>query len=372
MDEHLTVRQAIPGWSVLSGERTEYTIGVLRGEGIGPEVIEASLQVLGAVTRGAAIHFKIRMGGKIGLSARQETGRDLTPEVIDFFESVFAEGGAVLCGPAGGRFVYELRSKFDLFCKIIPLRPLVSLQDTGVIKAQALKDVDVLIVRENVGGIYFGRWEERQGEQGLTATHSFEYRQDEVERILRVAIAFARTRRRRLSLVLKTEGIPSISRLWVKVLEDLGQDEDLRIEILQVDNAAFQLLHEARGFDVIVTPNLFGDILADCGGLLLGSRGMCFSANLGRDGRAVYQTGHGGALDLAGRDRANPIGQIHSLSMLLRVSFGLKELADRIEAAVEKTLQDGWRTPDINAAGRRIIGTREMGRRIAQAVQEHS
>jgi 3-isopropylmalate dehydrogenase len=372
MDEHLTARQTIPGWSVLSEERTKYTIGVLPGEGIGLEVIEASLQVLDAVSRGGAVDFNVQMGGKIGLSAKQETGRELTPDVIDFCESVFAEGGAVLCGPAGGRFVYELRSKFDLFCKMIPLRPLVPLQDTGVIKAEALKDVDILIVRENVGGIYFGRWGERQGKQGLKATHSFDYRQDLVERIIRVAVAFARARRRCLSLVLKTEGMPSISRLWIKVLEDLGQEEDLQIEILQVDNAAFQLLREARRFDVIVTPNLFGDILADCGGLLLGSRGMCFSGNLGRDGRAVYQTGHGGALDLAGRDRANPIGQIHSLSMLLRVSFGLQEMADRIEAAVEKALQDGWRTTDISSPGRRIVGTREMGRRIAQAVREHS
>ena len=372
MDEHLTVRQAIPGWSALSEERSEYTIGVLPGEGIGPEVIEASLHVLDAATRGEALPFRVRMGGKIGLPARQETGRELTSEVVDFCESVFAEGGAVLCGPAGGRFVYDLRSRFDLFCKIIPLRPLVPLQDTGVIKAEALKDVDILVVRENVGGIYFGRWEERQAKEGLTATHSFDYRQALVERILGVAMAFARTRRRRLTMVLKTEGIPSISRLWIKVLEDLRQGEDLRIEILQVDNAVFQLLHDARCFDVIVTPNLFGDILADCGGLLLSSRGMCFSGNLGRDGRAVYQTGHGGALDLAGKDRANPIGQIHSLSMLLRVSFGLKELAGRIETAVEKTLQDGWRTPDINGPGRRIVGTREMGHRIAQALQEHS
>jgi len=370
MDGHLTVRQTIPGWRAPPENEAKYTIGVLPGEGIGPEVIEASLQVLDAVSRETAITFEIRTGGKIGLQAMQETGQVLTPEVIDFVESVFAEEGALLCGPAGGRFVYELRAKFDLFCKIVPLRPLTPLQDTGVIRAEALRDVDILIVRENVGGVYFGRWEERQGERGMTATHSFDYRQDMVERILRVAIAFACARRQRLSLVLKTEGIPSISRLWIRVLEELARDLDLRTEILQVDNAVFQLLHEARHMDVIVSPNLFGDILADSGGLLLGSRGMCFSGNLGRDGMAVYQTGHGGALDLAGSDRANPIGQIHSLAMLLRTSFGLTGPADRIEAAVERTLRDGWRTEDINAPGRRIIGTQEMGLRIAQAVRE--
>jgi 3-isopropylmalate dehydrogenase len=372
MDEHLTVRETIPGWRFPPEERAHYTIGVLPGEGIGPEVIEASLLVLDAVSRETAIPFEVLTGGKIGLQAMQETGHVLTPDVIEFAESTFTEGGALLCGPAGGRFVYELRARFDLFCKIIPLRPLVPLQDTGVIKAEALEDVDILIVRENVGGIYFGRWEERQGTQGWTATHSFDYRQDLVERILRVAIGLSCARRRRLSLVLKTEGIPSISRLWIKILEELVQDVDLHTEILQVDNAVFQLLREARSMDVIVSPNLFGDILADSGGLLLGSRGMCFSGNLGRDGMAVYQTGHGGAQDLAGSDQANPIGQIHSLSMMLRTSFGLSEAADRIEAAVDRTLRDGWRTPDINAPGCKIIGTQEMGLRIAQAVQERS
>lgn len=372
MVEFLTFRQTIPGWCTYSQKRTEYTIGVLPGEGIGPEVIEVSLQVLDAVTRGTAINFKIQVGGKIGLPAQRETGRVLTPEVVSFCESIFAEKGAVLCGPAGGRFVYELRSRFDLFCKIIPIRPLAALLDTGVIKADALKDVDILMVRENAGGIYFGRWEERQGVHGLMASHSFEYRKDQVERILRVAIGFATMRRRRLSLVLKSEGIPSISRLWIEVLNDLVKGLELSFEILQVDNAAFQLIHAAGNFDVVVSPNLFGDILADCCGLLLGSRGMCFSGNFGREGMAVYQTGHGGAYSLASSDRANPIGQILSLVMLLRVSFGLTELAGRIEAAVEKTLIEGWRTPDIIAPGCKVVGTRELGRRICQAIEELS
>ena len=140
----------------------------------------------------------------------------------------------------------------------------------------------------------------------------------------------------------------------------------------QVDNAVFQLIHAARKFDVIVSTNLFGDILADCGGLLLGSRGMCFSGNFGEDGMAVYQTGHGAAYHLAGKDHANPIGQILSLAMLLRVSFGLTELACRIEAAVEKTLKEGWRTADIVAPGCRVVGTQELGRRICQAIGELS
>jgi 3-isopropylmalate dehydrogenase len=325
-----------------------------------------------ALGRGTPIDFKVQEGGEIGLRAQQETGRTLTPEVLAFCESIFEEGGAVLSGPAGGRFVYELRSHFDLFCKVVPLSPLAALFDTGVLKPDALQDVDILLVRENVGGVYFGRWEEERGEHGITASHCFEYRRDQVERILRVAVGLAKARRKRLSLVLKAEGIPSISRLWIEVWNGLLKGSDLDYEILQVDNAAFQLIHAARNFDVVVSTNLFGDILADCGGLLLGSRGVCFSGNFGSNGMAVYQTGHGAAYDLAGSDRANPIGQILSLAMLLQVSFGLPELADRIKSGIEKTLGEGWRTPDIMVPGCRVVGTQELGRRISQAIEELS
>ena len=370
MDEFQILRQTIPGWSDSPQDKLEYTRGVFPGEGIGPEVIGVSLQLLEAVARGTPINFKVRIGGKIGLPAQRETGHVLTPEVLAFCESIFAQGGVILCGPAGGRFVYELRSRFDLFCKITPLLPLPALRDTGVVKADALEDVDILMVRENSGGIYLGQWKEKADADGLTASHSFEYREDQVERILRVAIGLANMRRRRLTLVLKPDGIPSISRLWINVLNDLVDGSSLSFEVLQVDHAAFQLIQTARTFDVVVSPNLFGDILADCGGLLLGSRGMCFSGNFGKNGMAVYQTGHGAAYDLAGKDEANPIGQILSLAMLLRMSFGLEELAGRIETALNKTLSEGWRTPDILAPDCKIVGTRELGSRIVQAIEE--
>jgi 3-isopropylmalate dehydrogenase len=372
MVDFVALTQTIPGWSASSREKAEYTIGLLPGEGVGPEVIGVCLQVLETLGQGTPINFKLRTGGKIGLPAEQETGRVLTPEVLAFCQSIFEEGGAVLSGPAGGRFVYELRSHFDLFCKLVPLRPLAALADTGVVKADALKDVDILLVRENVGGIYFGQWEDGHGEHGLTASHFFEYRKDQVERILRTAVGLASARRGHLSLVLKSDGIPSISRLWIDVLKDVVKGSGLDFEILQVDNAAFHLIQAAQNFDVIVSTNLFGDILADCGGLLLGSRGMCFSGNFGRNRMAVYQTGHGAAYDLAGKDNANPIGQILSLVMLLRVSFDLTQLASRIEAAVEKTLREGWRTPDISAPGCKVVGTQELGRRICMGIKELS
>jgi 3-isopropylmalate dehydrogenase len=368
MIDNLTLCEVISGWTSRSGEKNRSTIGVLPGEGIGPEIIGVSLDVLDAVTRGTPVQFEVETGGDIGLPAQQKTGQVLTKEVVSFVESVFSRGGAVLCGPGGGRFVYELRSEFDLFCKVTPIRPLPALLDVGVVKTDNLNDVDILIVRENAGGIYFGQWEASQEGNGLRASHTFEYRENEVERILCVAVALARGRRH-LSLILKPDGIPSISRLWVEVFKRVVKDSGLESQILQVDYAAYQLIHSAEKFDVIVCPNLFGDILSDLGGLLMGSRGMCFSGNFGKDGRAVYQTGHGAAYDLSGRDQANPIGQLCSLTMLLRVSFGQQGLAQRIEAAMEKVLREGWRTPDIASSGCKVVGTRELGDRIVEAIE---
>ena len=184
MIDDLTLCEVISGWTSPPVEKTRGTIGVLPGEGIGPEIIEVCLNVLDAVTQGTSVQFEIEKGGDIGLPAREKTGQVLTGEVVSFVESIFSAGGAVLCGPGGGRFVYELRSEFDLFCKVTPIRPLPPLLDVGVVKTDKLNDVDILIVRENAGGIYFGRWEETQERDGVRASHSFEYRENEVERTL--------------------------------------------------------------------------------------------------------------------------------------------------------------------------------------------
>lgn len=366
---NLNLEQIIPGWKP-APQRKQYLVGVLAGEGIGPEIIAAALQVLEAIAHRMGVLLSIRIGGKIGTEAYRQTGTVLTPEVIEFCRSVFDQGGSVLCGPAGGRFVYELRARFDLFCKIAPVRPLVSLLEVGAVKPEKRKGVDVLIVRENTAGVYFGRWEDRKAESGLVAAHQFEYREGEVERIVRVALELARRRRGHLTMALKTEGIPSISRLWLETAERLVQGSGVSLEVLQVDNAVFQLIQSAGKFDVVVTSNLFGDILADCAGVLLGSRGLCFSGNFGTAGKAVYQTGHGGADDLKGRDLANPVGQILSLAMMFQVSFGLTDLTTHILAAIEKTLLAGWRTADIAGPGTRTVGTRELGRRIIQSCEE--
>jgi 3-isopropylmalate dehydrogenase len=176
-------------------------------------------------------------------------------------------------------------------------------------------------------------------------------------------------RQGKLRVVLKPGGIPAISKLWQSKLQELAQGSGLKPEVLEVDNAIYQVIANAQQFDVLVAPNAFGDILSDGASLLLGSRGLSYSGNFGTAGHAVYQTGHGAAHDLAGSNRANPIGQILSLAMMLRESFGHYEAAESIEAAIEETLQGGWRTADIAETGSKVIGTKEMGARIAQQLQ---
>lgn len=363
------ITPSLPGWNPRA--RSGRTIGVLRGEGVGTEVMDATLTVLDAVSRMAGERFPLRFGGEIGLTAQRNTGRALTPEVAAFCESVFADHGAILAGPGGGRFVYDLRARFHLFCKVTPLRPLRALADAGVFKPHVLEGIDIVLVRENCSGLYFGEWstEQQPGGQSV-ASHTFRYRSDQVERILRVAADLARRRRGRLCMVVKTDGVPSVSALWNEALQSVTRGSNLQTQGLEVDNAAFQLVHAPKQFDVIVSPNMFGDVLADCGSALLGSRGLSYSGNFGADGVAVYQTGHGSAHGIGGKDRANPIGQILALAMLLRESFGLAGPAAAIETAVERALAEGWRTADIAGPDCKVIGTREMGLRIAAELEK--
>jgi 3-isopropylmalate dehydrogenase len=330
-------------------------------------VVAAALDVLDAVADGSGRHFSVRTGGAIGIAAKQATGHELPPEVVSFCDEILNEGGALLCGPGGGRFVYELRAKFHLFCKLVPLRPFAALRGAGPLRPEAVAGVDILVVRENVGGIYLGEsGESRDGEHLIGAHHSFRYDAVQVDRVVRVAMELARRRRGRLSVVVKRAGVPSISELWRERAEALNADFDLELDMLEVDNACFQIVADARRFDVVVAPNLFGDVVGDTAALLLGSRGLAYSANFGEAGKAAYQTAHGSAHDLARTDRANPLAQIQALGMLLQESFGLTELRQVIEGAIGRALSSGWRTADIMEPGCRLVGTRELGRRIAE------
>jgi 3-isopropylmalate dehydrogenase len=357
---------AIEGRHPVDSTSGPVKIGVLPGEGVGPEVVRAALGVLAAVASERGFEIDLREAPSAGDGPFHDRG--LTEPEADFCRDTFAAGGAVLAGPHGGRWVYDIRRRFDLFCKLSPILPASEL---GAIDAPIspgrLAGVDLLVVREQRGGLYQGKWAESATREGRVAEHSFSYRESEVRRIVAVATVLARWRRGRLGLVVKDGGVPSISRLWRDCAQELV-DEDVDLEVLDVDYAVYRMLREPASFDVVVAPNHFGDLLSDAGGALVGSRGNTYGGNFDAARAAIYQTNHGAAHDLAGSDRANPAGQILAAAMMLRESFGLGTAAAMIERAVTKAWRDGWRTEDVAEPGCRVVGTREMGERVAECV----
>jgi 3-isopropylmalate dehydrogenase len=339
-------------------------LGVLPGDGIGPEIVGGALDVLDAAAETHGLTFDVRTAPDIG--ARGPYGPTLTEGMADYFGEVFAAGGAVLCGPVSGRFVYELRARFSLFCKFVPIRPSPALADASIVRPDRLRDVDVLIVRENVAGLYLGEFGRR--DSGRTAYQHLVYGSDEIDRVVAAAVSAARARRGRLAVIVKTGGIPEVSALWRERAAEAVADQPVALEELEIDNACFQLVASPQRFDVVVAPNMLGDILTDAAALVLGSRGMSLSANFGAAGRAVYQTAHGAAYDLAGSDRANPVAQILSLALLLRESFGLTDAARTVEVAVEEVLAAGYRSPDIAGPDSTVVGTRALAGHVAAAV----
>jgi 3-isopropylmalate dehydrogenase len=343
-------------------------IGVLNGEGIGPEVIACALQVLAAVETRSRVKFDLSFGGSIGRVSERECGQTLPDQVIEFCRGIFADGGAVLNGPGGGRYVYELRRSFDLFCKLSPLKVTEELAGARRLKPEHVRGVDILMVRENASGVYQGTWN-REGMNGdRVAGHTFSYSQRDVSRILRTAARLAASRRGRLTVVYKEAGVPSISELWRDCAREASAQFAVECVLLDIDHMAYRLIQHPEEFDVVAAPNLFGDVLSDLGGVLLGSRGLCFAGTFSENGAAVYSTNHGAAYDLAGTDRANPVAQILSLAMMLRETFHLPEESFLIEEAVREVWRQGWRTADLTEPGCRVIGTRQMGELIAEAV----
>ena len=203
---------------------------------------------------------------------------------------------------------------------------------------------------------------------GAICEHSFRYSERQVRRLLGVAARLAAGRRGRLTIIIKDSGIPSVSALWRDLGREVAADAKIEVACTDIDLAAYRLVQDPACFDVIAASNLFGDVLADLGAVLLSSRGLSFSGNFSEQGAGVYQTNHGSALDLAGQGRANPIGQIASLAMMLRESFGLWREADWIETGTDEVLRLGFRTFDVAEPGTTIVGTAEMGERIAAAV----
>jgi 3-isopropylmalate dehydrogenase len=345
------------------------TVGVITGEGVGSEILGITLDVLRVLETSGLVKFEFRFGGKIGNDAVRECGATLTDDVVAFCDGIFADRGAVLCGPGGARFVYELRRRFDLFCKFVPLVPVPALRDTGVLRPEALDGVDILFVRENISGLYFGHstLSGAGGEQ--VARMEFAYQEYEVERIVDVAARAAATRRRKLCVIYKPGAVGAIAELWAQVARRIAARYDVELRMLEVDNASYQLVANAAAFDVVVAPNMFGDVLADGAAVLLASRGMSCSVNYGAGYRAVYQTGHGAAYDLAGTGRANPLGQVLSAAVMLHESFGLTEAANAIWDSVNDVLSAGWRTADIMSRGSRLVDMHFLGEWICEALQ---
>lgn len=346
-------------------------IGILPGEGIGSEVIECALHVLDAVSGVADTKFELVYGGDIGRQSEKSGQEALPQDVITFCAEVFAKGGCILNGPGGGRYVYDLRRVFDLYCKLSPIRSFDELADTCRLKADHVKGVDILMVRENASGLYQGEWSSGHCEKkGRVAEHRFSYSEAQVNRILEPAAQIARTRKGLMTVVFKESGIPAISELWRDCARATAERVGVKFAMLDIDLMVYRLIQHAQDFDVIVAPNMFGDVLSDLGGVLMGSRGLTFAGSYSGKGEAVYQTNHGAAYELAGTNTANPVGQIFSLAMLLRESMGMAREADLIERAVAKVCSAGWRTADMMSANCRLTGTKEMSELIAQTVSD--
>lgn len=363
----------MPHWSdlVIDPEHrpargTVHRLGVLPGEGVGPEVTGVALQVLAALEGAGLANLEVEILDRIGHATN---GDSLPHELVAFCTDTFAAGGAILAGPYGGRFVYDLRRRFDLYCKLSPLKPSPALQGVVRMRPEAVAGIDLLIVRENMGDAYQGEWSESvTPEHGRVAEHRFRYTETQVRRILHAAARLAARRRGLLAVVAKPGGLPAMSRLWVDCARDIGVAEGVTCEVLDVDYAAYRLVQHAAELDVVVAPNVAGDILCDLGSVLLGSRGLSFGGSFAANGAAVYQTNHGAAFDLAGSGRANPAGHLYALAMLLRESFGLGRAAGAIESALDEVWAEGYRTTDVAEPGALVVSLAEIGERVAAAV----
>ena len=354
------------------------TVLVLPGDGIGPEIVAEAVKVLEALRAMAGLDVRLEFA-QVGGAAIDATGSPLPEEVLARAQAA----DAVLLGAVGGpkwdsletsrrpeRGLLGLRKGLEAFANLRPALLYPQLADASTLKPEVVSGLDVLIVRELTGDVYFGEPRgvrtlpsgERQGYNTMV------YRESEIERIARVAFELARGRKRRLCSVDKANVLETTA-FWREVVTRVGRDyPDVELSHMYVDNAAMQLVRAPKQFDVIVTGNLFGDILSDQASMLTGSIGMLPSASLDARGKGLYEPIHGSAPDIAGKGVANPLATILSVAMMLRHSFARPDLAERIEMAVGRVLDQGLRTADIASAGTRRVGTVEMGDAVIAAL----
>lgn len=354
-------------------------ITVLPGDGVGPEVINEACKVLEAVADrfGRRIEFTDAL---IGGLAIDKQGTALPEETT---ESCL-EADAVMLGAVGGpkwddpnakvrpeQGLLGLRKALGVFANLRPVRVYKELAAAGPLKEELVRDVDMLVIRELTGGIYFGDRGRRQDPSGEFAYDTMGYSTGEIERIVRLAAGKAQGRRNKLTSVEKAN-VLEVSRLWRSTAQRVMTQEfpDVEFEHGLVDAAAMHLIQRPGDFDVIVTGNLFGDILTDEASVLAGSMGLLPSASLGDSGPGLYEPIHGSAPDIAGQGVANPIGMILSAAMLCRESLGWTEEAACIEAGVETVIREGVRTVDLANPGERSVSTIEMGSAIRSAIQQ--
>ncbi len=364
----------------------DFSIVVLPGDGIGPEVMGEGVRVLQTVAEKYGHAFNISED-LVGGAAIDAYGTALREQTIQRCQGCHA----VLFGAVGGPKwddpqapvrpedgLLALRKALGLYANLRPVKVYPFLQDASPLKSSVVEGVDLLVVRELTGGLYFGfpkkRWTTQRGRRGID---TLRYTEQEIERILRVGFELARGRSGRLTSVDKANVLET-SRLWRQIALELSEEyPDITLDHILVDNCAMQLMQNPRRFDVIVTENTFGDILSDEASVLAGSMGMLPSASLARmpatgrrRARGMYEPIHGSAPDIAGQGKANPLAMILSVAMMLRYSLGLNNEAQAVEAATEQVLSAGYRTPDLASPGERTVNTVQMGQAVAEAVAD--
>jgi 3-isopropylmalate dehydrogenase len=352
---------------------------LLPGDGIGPEIVAEARKVLDVVNDTFALGLEMSEA-LVGGAAIDATGKPLPEDTLAACQAA----DAILLGAVGGpkwdtipdfqirpeKGLLGIRTELELFGNLRPAILYPQLAHASTLKEEVVSGLDILIVRELTGGIYFGQPRGiREKEGGIReGFNTYVYDENEIRRIGRVAFEAARARNKKLCSVDKAN-VLEVTVLWREIMEELKSEyPDVELSHMYVDNAAMQLVRAPKQFDVIVTGNMFGDILSDAAAMLTGSIGMLPSASLDKNGKGMYEPCHGSAPDIAGEGKANPLATILSAAMMLRYSLDQGEAADAIEQAVSKVLDQGLRTPDILSEGMRKVSTSEMGDAVVAAL----
>ncbi len=349
---------------------------VLPGDGIGPEVCNEAIKVINHLNEIYKLDILIEEFA-VGGSAYEEFGNPLPEDTL----KAAKEADAILLGAVGGpkwdnidyelrpeRALLGLRAELDLFANLRPAILSKYLSDSSSLKSDKVQDLNLLIVRELTGGIYFGEPRGRS-KSGDSAFNTMIYSKTEIARIGRIAFEAAQKRNKNLCSVDKAN-VLEVSVLWREVISQLSEEyPDVELSHMLVDNAAMQLVRDPKQFDVIVTGNLFGDILSDIAAMLTGSIGMLPSASLNSENKGMYEPVHGSAPDISGKELANPIAAILSVAMMLKYSFNMNEASSAIENSIQEVLSEGYRTYDLEGSEKNKLSTSEMGNKIIEKIK---